>query len=84
MIADSEQDNMWLEVTSDVPIQVALLQRYNISLSDSTMKQLEEAPIAWAALQKKITTKCVIAPFTPLPCGGGAWSQGQRTVSMLL
>ena len=38
-------------------VQVALLQRYNIDLSDSTLKQLEEAPVAWAALQKKITVK---------------------------
>ena len=41
--------------------QVALLQRYNISLSESSLKQLEEAPVAWAALQKKITVRCAIA-----------------------
>jgi len=43
-------------------LQVALLQRYNISLSGDTLKQLEEAPVAWAELQKKIILKYALAP----------------------
>ena len=75
---------MCLDYTSDVLLQVALLQRYNISLSDSTLKQLEEAPVAWAALQKKIAMKQVTAPLILLLCCGCALPGRQRMVSMML
>lgn len=71
-------------LTPGTLLQVALLQRYNISLSDTTMKQLEEAPVAWAALQKKITMKYVTAPLILLLCRGCALSERQRPVSMML
>ena len=71
-------------LTPGTLLQVALLQRYNISLSDTTMKQLEEAPVAWAALQKKITMKYVTVPLILLLCCGCALSERQRPVSMML
>ena len=40
-------------------MQVALLDRYNISPSETALKQLEEAPRAWAALQTKVVIRCV-------------------------
>ena len=47
---------------------MALLQRYNISLSESALKQLQDAPLAWTALQKKITRKCAIFALQKLHC----------------
>lgn len=38
-------------------MQVDLLVRYNISTGEDVVKQLEEAPTAWKALQKKAILK---------------------------
>lgn len=43
--------------------QVALLLRYNITTSDATLKQLEDAPLAWKALQKKMVTRLAFGSF---------------------
>jgi hypothetical protein len=40
---------------------VALLVRYNISTSEATLKQLEDAPLGWRALQKKMQARCCTA-----------------------
>lgn len=76
------ENGSWLRTTkqttycsSCVLLQVELLQRYNISLSDSTLKQLEEAPVAWAALQKKIIIRYTTVPFVSLMCCGCALSE---------
>lgn len=76
-------------------LQEALLQRYNISLSDSTLKQLEEAPMAWAALQTKITMRHAATPFLLQTLFGRcalsnlqgehvSWSNGNLTLQSLL
>ena len=42
------------------PLQstVALLSRYNIVLPDSVLKQLEEGPLLWRSLKKKMFQRC--------------------------
>lgn len=40
-------------------MQVALLHRYGVSPSETALKQLEEAPLAWAALQTKVVIRCL-------------------------
>ena len=44
-------------------MQVALLLRCGISLSEAVLKQLEEAPLLWKALKKKMFYRCA----APLP-----------------
>ena len=37
---------------------MALLLRCGIALSDAVLKQLEEAPLAWKSLKKKMFNRC--------------------------
>ena len=37
--------------------QVGLLAKYNITINDSVLKQLEDGPLAWKGLKKKMFQK---------------------------
>ena len=41
-------------------MQVGLLAKYNITINDSVLKQLEDGPLAWKALKKKVFQKCAL------------------------
>ena len=38
---------------------VALLTRFGITMTDVVLKQLEEGPLAWKSLKKKMFQRCV-------------------------
>ena len=39
---------------SVVVMQAAMLGKYNINVKDEVMKQLEDGPLAWKAVKKKM------------------------------
>lgn len=39
---------------------VALLTRFGITMTDVVLKQLEEGPLAWKSLKKKMFQRCVV------------------------
>ena len=56
--------------------QVVLLVRYNIVTSEATLKQLEDAPLSWKALQKKMQAR--YASEAAYDCAGRAvWRAAQ-------
>lgn len=39
---------------------VALLTRFGITMTDVVLKQLEEGPLAWKSLKKKMFQRCLV------------------------
>ena len=59
-------------------MQVALLLRCGISLSEAVLKQLEEAPLLWKALKKKMFYRRAWPFRFPAACIVGVGVQGSR------
>lgn len=57
-------------------MQVALLLRCGISLSEAVLRQLEEAPLLWKALKRRVFCRRAAPP--PAPQLRACWGRGAR------
>ena len=47
-------------------LQATMLGRYNINVRDEVMKQLEDGPLAWKGLKKKMLQRCDVLQSMPV------------------